>query len=250
MTYRYLISIVLLVLAGIALMAGFRVYQKEEAAGLGKTNSQPGVPAGEERVYNLKEMIPLLEKPTAEPAIYKAVAEKNLFSPDRKAWAPANAPSVNTESKDKKKTNPKAAKIHDHVILHGTSITAKSKEALIGFKRIKTDVPTRFVKEGESITCEYARKKRVFTLMTVAKTSVGIKDEETGETFQVVLFKGIGRRAQKTINKTVNEMQSGAPGAVIASESAGTAPAKKINTKKKVRQAPAPTGKNTQARTG
>jgi len=245
LTYRHFISMALLVLAGVALLAGFRVYQREEATGLGKTNGQTSAPAEGERIYNLKEMIPLLEKPSAESAHYKAVAEKNLFSPDRKAWAPAMALAVDTEGKDKKEPKAKVGKSHDHVILHGTSITAGSKEALIGFKRLKTGGPARFVKEGESITGEYPRKKLVFTLMTVAKTSVVLKDEETGETFQVVLFKDPDSRTQKTINKTVTEIQTGAPGAGIVSESAGStpAPAKKINTKKKVRQAPAPTGK-------
>ncbi len=158
----------------------------------------------------IKELASTLAKPRVEGARYAVAADKNLFSPSRKAWqAPASSPVVRKSS-----ATPKApAPTRRDVVLYGTYISGKTRKAMLHFKRFRKG--RMLVAEGAEARDEDSgsasrRKTPVYTVVKVEAKKVTLKDER-GSEFSVSLYDNKKRRPVKTVNKANIKVDKSAP---------------------------------------
>jgi hypothetical protein len=165
----------LLLFLGAAALAGASAYEyRSEAADVAP-------PAGAEQeevsgmlVQELRAMFAEVPPPTSQ---FSAVAENNLFSPERKAWAPPPKEKPVPEEKEP----PQPAGPH-HIRLYGTSFSAEGRRALLHFDRFSSRQKHRIVELGETVQDDGENPRGgQYTLQRVEKDMVMLEDQNGHE---------------------------------------------------------------------
>lgn len=202
LTFRDFISLSFLLLGIIVLSVALQSYRLKAT-----TNFYQEIDFQKEKNENnhrkiIKEMKILLNKAKISAGRYDVVADKNLFATSRTAWQAPHAADDAAGDKEKKADIIKG-KIKQDIILYGTMIRGNEKMAMLEFKRFRRDKPKRLVKEGETISSESGRNRYQYTLVTVDKTSVVVKEEQSGESYTIPLFDTVKKRPAATLNRAV-----------------------------------------------
>lgn len=207
LTFRDFISLLFLLLGIIVLVAAWQSYRLKAATSFYQTIDFQKEKNEKNHRRIIKEMKTLLTKPKVSAGRYAVVAEKNLFSMNRQAWLPPQA-ADNSSAENDKEPEMKKGKTKQDVILYGTMIRGDRKMALLEFKRFRRDKPKRLVNEGETVSSE-GRSRYQYTLVTVEKTSVVVKEEQSGKSFTIPLFDSFKRRPAKTTNRSIRQTAPG-----------------------------------------
>ncbi|MFW5730442.1 MAG: hypothetical protein ACOCV7_02235, partial [Desulfonatronovibrionaceae bacterium] len=113
---------------------------------------------------------------------YEIVVEKNLFSPERKAWKPP-------EEKKEENAQPvsSAQRVNEREFrLYGVTFADEEKLALVYYQRLPENSRQRMVSEGQAVYSERDGGDQVFKVVSIEPESVTI--EAGGDTFDVGLF--------------------------------------------------------------
>ena len=196
------LSLFFLVLALLVLVFDRYTYKRYSSVEIAASKKHGAVAAGTTVQATIKELVSKLDKPRVEVSRYAVTADRNLFSPIRKAWhAPVPHP-VAAVKKEASKA-PAAAPIRRDVVLYGTYISGKTRKAMLHFKRFRKG--QMLVAEGaEAKDVESGNPSRrqtpVYTVLKVEAKKVTLKDER-GSEFTVNLYDNKKRRPVKTANK-------------------------------------------------
>ncbi|WP_045215387.1 hypothetical protein [Desulfonatronovibrio magnus] len=113
---------------------------------------------------------------------FEVVAQKNLFSPDRKAWQ-APPPAVTEQEPEP----PRAQRLNPREFkLYGITFAGDEKMALIYYQRLPEQSRSRLVVEGETVYHEREGGEEIFRVAQVDRDSVII--ESGNDRFEVGLF--------------------------------------------------------------
>lgn len=120
------------------------------------------------------------------PAIsqFQAVAEKNLFSPDRKAWAPPPPPDAEQASEE---APPQPSGPH-RIRLYGTSIGPEIKSALLFFESFSSKQKHRVVREGETVEDDGERGKGTRYVLQALEQERAVLTDARGQEIVVGLY--------------------------------------------------------------
>ncbi len=206
LTFRDFISLLFLLLGFMVLVVAWQSYRLKAATSFYQEIDFQREKNEKEHRRVIKEMKTLLSKAKVSAGRYDVVAEKNLFSVNRKAWLPPHKAGETAGENDKEAEIKKDKKKQD-IILYGTMVSGKKKMALLEFKRFRRDKPKRLVSEGETVSSESGRSRYQYTLVTVEKTSVVVKEEQSGKSYTIPLFDAFKRRPAKTANKAISQTQ-------------------------------------------
>ncbi|MDZ7761348.1 MAG: hypothetical protein U5L00_13990 [Desulfovermiculus sp.] len=143
----------------------------------------------------------------------EVIAQKNLFSPERKAWQPP-APKdsekneeENQESQDDRRASQRLQRIdHSKIRLHGTTITDTDKMALMFMDPFESKHKYRLAREGEVLRDEGERGEWLYyTVVSIHPNTVGL-EISGGESFQIGLFDH-QREKRKAQSKKTDRIQ-------------------------------------------
>ncbi len=186
----------------------------------------------------IKELKSKLEKSKVGAGRYAVAAEKNLFSPDRRAWQPPTPEAPAGKTEEVKEAKP--APTRRDVILYGTYIAGGRKKAVLRFTRLGRK--SWRLAEGEEARDENRPNGLVYTLVKVEARKVTIKDSRNRQ-FEVGLYDNKRRRPIKTVAAaqpkiTVEQAKAPMPTAAPAAR-AGTSPAARGISSAAIRKLPA-----------
>ena len=210
LTFRDFISLLLLLLGLLVLAASLQSYRSKASTSFYRAIDFQQEKNEKNHRKIIKELKTLLNKPKVTAKNYEVVVEKNLFAANRQAWRSPTA-AASAGDKEEKKPEVKKSKAKQDVILYGTMIRGDKKMALLEFKRFRRDRPKRLVSEGETVSSDSSRG-RSYTLVSVDKTSVVIKEEQSGESYTIPLFDSVKKRPSRTANRSVNQGAGGSVG--------------------------------------
>ncbi len=132
----------------------------------------------------LEELESLLARPKSAAARYHIIAERNLFSPKRRAWAP---PPAAPETKNEKPETPKPPPpTEDELIYFGSFITGETQYAIVGAPRIRSANDEYVVTVGDVIV-DPKRKTRSYTILEITREMIVVKDHNN-YTFMIGLL--------------------------------------------------------------
>ncbi len=173
----------------------------------------------------IKELRSKLEKSRIGAQRYAVAADKNLFSPERKAWRPP-APKPKPEAGQSKEAPPVAAPTRRDVVLYGTYIAGKQKKAILYFKRFRKG-HLRLAEGEEARDGDERAASRpgspVYKVLKVEARSVVLQDAR-GREFTIGLYDNKKRRPAKTVNKANIKVEKAVvpkPGAIKTGKSGG-----------------------------
>jgi len=212
LTFRDFISLLLLLLGIGVLAASLQSYRSKASTGFYRAIDFHKEKNEKNHRKIIKELKTLLNKPKVTAKSYDVVVEKNLFAASRQAWRSPAAAGEDTD-KGEKKPEVKKGRTKQDVILYGTMIRGDKKMALLEFKRFRRDRPKRLVSEGETVSSDSSRG-RSYTLVSVDKTSVVVKEEQSGESYTIPLFDNVKKRPSKTANRSVTPAAGSSVGRV------------------------------------
>jgi len=111
---------------------------------------------------------------------FSDVADKNLFSPDRKAWTPPPpAPKPKKEAKPEEPAPPPPPPGDPRVRLYGTTITPDTQTALLFFERFSSKQKHRIVQVGDTVSDDGDRgEKNYFILKKLEQDKATLEDPE------------------------------------------------------------------------
>lgn len=163
----------------------------------------------------------LFERRVPPQEQFAVIAEKNVFSPLRKAWAPPPPPQPPAEPDEpvvEEKPEPEPSR-RDDVELRGTAMVGETRKAILGFKSFRSP-QTLLLGEGEVASEKDVKDGPRFTVIRIESESVRIKDSE-GREFIVGLFDHSREAPAATVNQSSVEV---APTAIVqpAGEPAGS----------------------------
>jgi hypothetical protein len=168
----------LLLFLGAAALAGASVYEyRREAADLAPPAGADQEEVSGMLVQELRAMFAEVPPPISQ---FSAVAEKNLFSPDRTAWAPP-PPPPKTEPDQEAEEPPPPPGSH-RIRLYGTTISPSEKTALLYFERFSSKQKHRLVAEGETVSDDGEKARGgEFVLQSVKKDAAILTDKDGHE---------------------------------------------------------------------
>ena len=196
------LSLLFLALALLVLVFDRQTYKRYSGIEITVPAKRAATAAGTKVQTTIKDLASKLSKPRVEEARYSVAADKNLFSPSRKAWqAPAPPPTTTKPNETPKAPVPTPTR--RDVVLYGTYISGKTRKAMLHFKRFRKG--RMLVAEGAEAKDEDSgnvsrRKTPVYTVVKVEAKKVTLKDER-GSEFSVSLYDNKKRRPVKTVNK-------------------------------------------------
>lgn len=170
----------LFVLGGLILALAGRAYLVQSQARI----VHDPVEQREDAELALRELETLFEPQTAAGQRYAAIAERNLFTPDRRAWVPPPQESDPAPEPAPVEAPPPPPGLRN-VRLYGTQITSEGGAALLYFGSFSSKNKHRLVREGEMARDEGDRQ--VFQVVRVSRDSVTLSDSHDRE-FEVGLF--------------------------------------------------------------
>lgn len=223
------LSLVFLALALLVLVFDRQTYKRHSAAEIVTVSKRAVTSTGSTVQTTIKDLSSKLVKPRVEVARYSVAADKNLFSPARKAWHAPAPPPVKADKGEAPKP-PAPAPTRRDVVLYGTYISGKTKKAMLHFKRFRKG--QMLVAEGAEAKDKDSgnpsnRKTPVYKVLKVEAKKVTLKDER-GSEFTVMLYDNKKRRPVKTVNKANIKVDKSAPpqkSAKISIAPAGGTPA-------------------------
>lgn len=169
---RYLIAGMFLAAAALVLVLAYRTYREASAF----VAAAPEQTAGGGQDARLKEMEALMRQGNKEPR-YQVIADRNLFSPDRRAWqAPVEQQNVAS-----------AAPIaRGDVALYGTYVSGDRKYAILSLS-LTAGKSKRFVlQEGESPKDDQGTPL-AYQIVSIGPESVVLKDR-SGTNYTIGLY--------------------------------------------------------------
>ncbi len=196
------LSLFFLVLALLVLMVDRHTYKSYSGVEI-KASQKPGAAAAGTTVQaTIKELASKLDKPKIEVSRYAVTADRNLFSPARKAWH-APAPQAAPPAAPEEVKTPAAAPTRRDVVLYGTYISGKTRKAMLNFKRFRKG--NMLVAEGEEAKdmdsgAPHRNNPPTYKVLKVEARTVTLQDERGGE-FTIGLYDNKKRRPVKTVNK-------------------------------------------------
>ena len=118
----------------------------------------------------------------SSPEGFEVVAEKNLFSPDRRAWQPPPPRDDQEEQVPARaqRVNPREFR------LYGVTFSGDEKMALVYYQRLPENARNRLVSEGETVYHERDGGTEVFRVASIGTEAVTL--EANGDSFEVGLF--------------------------------------------------------------
>ncbi len=196
------LSLLFLALALLVLVFDRQTYKRYSGTEITVPVKKTAPAAGSTVRTTIKDLASKLGKPRVEGARYSVAADKNLFSPVRKAWQAPAPPPVKTKPNETPKA-PAPTPTRRDVVLYGTYISGKTRKAMLHFKRFRKG--RMLVAEGAEAKDEDSgnasrRKTPVYTVVKVEAKKVTLKDER-GSEFSVSLYDNKKRRPVKTVNK-------------------------------------------------
>jgi len=224
-TSRAGLALFFLLLGLVVLFQARRTYLHYAKRPIEAVHREAKASAGTAVQATIKELRSKLEKTQVGRNRYAVAADKNLFSPNRRAWQPP-APKV-PEATDKNQDQPAApAATRRDVILYGTYIAGGQRKAILQFSRLGRKLQR--LAEGEEARDEKRPNGLSYTLVKVEPRQVVLKDSR-GQEFAVGLYDNKRRRPLKTVaaaKPKITVEQTRAPAAAspraAASPPAGT----------------------------
>jgi hypothetical protein len=135
---------------------------------------------------------------------FAVIAEKNVFSPLRKAWAPPPPPPAEPEAPVVEETPVLEPPRREDVELRGTAMVGETRKAILGFKSFRPP-QTLLLAEGEVASEKEIKDGPRFTVVRIENESVRIKDAE-GREFLVGLFDHRREAPAATVNQSTVEL--------------------------------------------
>jgi hypothetical protein len=188
---RYLVAVLFLAAAALVLALAYRTYRGAAAL----TVAAPNPRASEAGDAQLKEMEALLREGAKEPR-YQVIADRNLFSPERKAW------QLPLEAREAASAAPVA---RGDVVLYGTYLSDARRYAIIGFSLTAGKSKRYVLAEGEAPKDDQGRPL-AYQVEAIGPDSIVLKDR-SGTAYTVGLY--VNKRSSPT--QTVNTTPAQAP---------------------------------------
>jgi len=147
----------------------------------------------------IKELKSKLAKTKIGAGRYAVAADKNLFSPERKAWQPPQPKVPKTTDKNEKNASPEPPPVRRDVVLYGTYIAGSTKKAMLYFKRFRKG-HLRLAEGEEARDAERGSRRPgpVYTVVRIDPRKVVLKDAR-GNEFEVSLYDNKKRRPARTM---------------------------------------------------
>lgn len=180
LSLRYYIAGLILCLAALFFFFSYRTYATEAHTDLSKASQKE---FKSEQVV-IEELQSLFQARRSAPTRYEIIADKNLFSPDRKAWAPP--PPPDPEVVEEKKVLPPSSR--KDVVLYGTYMSDSDRKAIIEFKNLRSQPSRLILGEGDVAEDPTGKLPFKFTVRAIQKDQVTIVDNKREEVFAVGLF--------------------------------------------------------------
>lgn len=137
--------ILLPALAAFTVVGAAGVQYRYEA---GRVVDVPVEDAGEASGMVVQELRAMFSEVPPAISQFDTISEKNLFSPERAAWAPPPPPPVVEEEETDEAPPPSGP---HRIRLYGTTIGSERKVALLYFERFSSNRKHRMVGEGETV---------------------------------------------------------------------------------------------------
>jgi hypothetical protein len=215
-TSRAGLALFFLLLGLVVLFQARRTYLHYAKRPIKTVHREAKASAGTAVQATIKELRSKLEKSKVGRNRYAVAAEKNLFSPYRRAWHPPTPEAPAPPKKVEEKTAP----VRRDVILYGTYIAGSQKKAILRFARFRKGY--RRLAEGEEARDEGRKGGVSYTLLKVEARKVVLKDSR-GREFEIGLYDNKRRRPAKTTTRAKPQITvEKAKAPVINSASAGT----------------------------
>jgi hypothetical protein len=192
-TSRAGLALVFLLLGLGVLFNARRTYLHYAEKPIEAVHREASASAGTAVQAKIKELRSKLEKDRVGASRYSVAAEKNLFSPSRRAWQPPAPKKAPAPAKAEKKPAPVTAR--RDVVLYGTYIAGGMRKAVLHFSRFGHKM--RRLAEGEEARDEKRPNQLSYTLLKVEPRQVVLKDSR-GQEFTVGLYDNKRRRPLKT----------------------------------------------------
>jgi len=201
-TSRAGLAFLFLFLGLVILFFDRQTYRHYAEAEIKEVHKELPTKAGTAVQATIKELRSKLEKTRIGAQRYDVAANKNLFSPERKAWRPP-APKPKPEPNQSKEAPPVVAPTRRDVVLYGTYIAGKQKKAILYFKRFRKG-RLRLAEGDEARDGDEKAASRpgspVYKVLKVEAKSVVLQDAR-GREFTIGLYDNKKRRPVKTANK-------------------------------------------------
>jgi len=178
---RFFTAALFLVFSFVILFLSFRIYERESIfIPIAPKNNE-----SEPYLLLAQELEQAMEQSQVQPSRYRVISDRNLFTPERKAWSePEPEPEEPQELIAKVKRT--------DVQLYGIFRMKDKKYAILGLPLLKAAYPKFTVLEGETVVSENqdtsSEQKNdeisSYTLMSILDDHVVMKDN-TGEKFEV-----------------------------------------------------------------
>ncbi len=211
---RFYISGALFLVAGIGFALALGAYGQQAE----QTFSPSPGNGDTETSLVIEELKGQLEAPSLEAARYSIIAEQNLFSPDREAWAP---PPPRPEPPQEEEAPPPPPANRNDVALHGTYLSGGEKRAILSFRHFRSAPKSRILTEGQEARDEDGNARLSYTVKEIHEDRVELEDSRQ-QTFSVGLFDNKQASPRATQQKTTIEVEQGAIAGPVASASAST----------------------------
>ncbi len=173
----------LLIAAAIGVfLFSYQVYLDEVNRQLPSVSSKPEP----EPQYSISEVRALFAQSGTENEHLDVIAKKNLFSADRRPWAP---PEQDDDGNGEESTREQRNRYsHKGIRLYGTTLTDSRKMALVYFAPFQDKDKYRMVSEGETARDKGERGQKVyFKVSAIEQDSVELEDP-AGSAVQVGLY--------------------------------------------------------------
>ena len=190
----YIIIIVLFsLLAVINVLASLRIYKRtSQPVVVSAGTTKHAAPQSPETVVS--DIKTLLSQNELRRNSYQLIADKNLFSPQRKAWQPP----VEEQVEPRKEVVSKSRRTD--VVLYGTFTVGNKIGALLEFVNFKKGQRKKTLFPGDQVSSvDGAKKGRTYTLLKVEPSFVTVKDNK-GVIFAVDLYDE--KKPQQKVVKT------------------------------------------------
>lgn len=184
---QFFLALFFAVLGMMALGLNYRSYKQFSQKDISSYNAGNG----QEQAVTMQELRPLMETSGESSAgDYEIIVEKNLFSPERKAWKPAEGSQEETAEPVSAAQRVNAREFR----LYGVTLTDQEKMALVYYQRLPENSRQRVVSEGEAVYSDREGGDQIFRVVSIEPESVTI--EAGTDTFEVGLFSHARREAR------------------------------------------------------
>jgi len=206
--YRELVTALLLLLVAVSLFFAWRAFRQESSQHEAELRAQ-----GEEGgALVVDELAASLALPKAVDGRYQIIEEKNLFSPERKAWQAPPAAPAGTEPEQK--IMPPSSLAKGEIVYYGSYTKGDLKYAILGFKKLRIQRGKVILAEGETAKDEQGAALW-YTLRKVTPLAAVLENNQ-GQIYTVGLFDHESRNPKQTKNTTEIKVAASEPPKAVA----------------------------------